>query len=219
MSAHCKRQFFAGSALAIALLALLGHAAPAAAAYNQNSARSNHAKAGLAEGEGGSDSQAELDAKVAELNGKIDELDALLASIQEQAGQAAALKEEINTLNQEAIVLTGQVTKDRKDMLQWFDDRVRNGRQVFDEQIAPLLDPEVVDSVHKSLDAAVQYQESDLKQGQPEGTDNLENFGGLGDNLAAMQSSVDAVKNEIASLKLSIKRAYSSGKFDLEVDG
>jgi hypothetical protein len=121
------------------------HAAPA---FNQNSSRSNNAKAGQDTGAGEADTIIDnMRTRINDLESRLQALGLLSAQLDQELEAIAALHSEISSLSEEAARAQADAAAANEEQR----TRYAEAASVFNDQVAPLLDPEVVKSVQAAL--------------------------------------------------------------------
>lgn len=201
------RSFICIIALLLAsTLAGLSLSGRAEAAYNQNNARSNHAKAGVAESGEGEALIDNMRTRIDQLEAHLKSLGMLSAQIDEELAAIDALQAEINSLSEQAAAQQESDAASADEQQGQIDEALR----VFNEQVAPLLDSDVSQAVLSALDAASK-DAAKMRGGVHVAAGDVN-----GDGIAEMSTSIDEIKDAAAELKKVVEKATSGLKDTLK---
>lgn len=201
--------------LALALLCSLGLnltlAQGALAAFNQNSSRSNNAKAGVSDG--GSETDAIIEnmrARLNELEARLQTLGLLSAQIDQELAAIDALKGEISSLSEQARQAQDSESTAAEELLAQYEE----AKRTFTDQIASYLDPEVSKAVIAALDGA----SKEAGQMRSSGAVSVATGDVTGDGFdsSVLTEALDEIRGVADELKKVVEKASSGLKDTLK---
>ncbi len=187
-----------------------------AAPDNQNEARSNKSRGGIRADDGGGGSSGESDAVIDNMRTRLDELEArlqalgLLASqVDQELAAIDALEDEIASLSEQARQAQEADAAAAEDMAAQYEEALR----IFNEQVAPVLDPDVAQGVIAALDAA----SKDAAKMHSSGGVTVASGDVNGDGLdSSISEALEEIRGVAAELKKVVEKATSGLKDTLK---
>lgn len=191
-------------AAATAMSLGLSNTANAADSQDHNSSRSN--KSGLADNGGGGGTDRESSApSVSEISVTMEEITTLLASIEENLGQASELQLQLRALRTGLSEARAASSEGNEEML----SQVQDARKAFDEHVASLLSPEVVEAVSLNF-TKIEFKYSATSDDSADSDDD-----GLGDSLDEMEAATSSALSALDSAKTATSEMIAT--YDLAV--
>jgi hypothetical protein len=134
------------------------------------------------------------------MDGKLDELEALLTSLEQQREQALSLMGEIEVLGGELDALDEQLSSASGESL----EQLAAAQALFTEQIAPLLDPETVQAVSLNFSKIeFEYKPQRGAEGNGGGSGGFHSYRWLS-GLAPLSDSLTTMQSQIAEVAAGI---------------
>lgn len=204
------------AALCLACLGL-GYANSASAAEgNQNEARSNHSRGGVRADDGGGGSGGESDAIIDNMRTRLSELEArlqalgLLASqVDQELAAIDALEDEIASLSEQARQAQEADAAAAEDMAAQYDEAL----SIFNEQVAPVMDPVVAQTVIAALDGASKEAGKMRSSGGVTVATGDVNGDGIDSSIS---EALEEIRGAAAELKKVVEKATSGLKDTLK---